>query len=188
MNNKIQEFLNILTFPLCKDIIKLFLKNKNNIQKNDLIYNYFEFEIPKNSNIWRKIETILYKQLLIHFKKYKELSFKIDSIDNDTNLNNILTLDSFVIQEYNATRIDSNIENFNKKLSRYNILTFIYCLNTTINGNITFITDKNEKTVINFEKGKLIIFPEILDWSYNYNLPDEPLYIITGQLKLKNDS
>jgi deoxyadenosine/deoxycytidine kinase len=112
-------------------------------------------------------------------------NLNIDLIEN-SELNNTLILESFTIQEYKSNYSDVFLKEFHKKLSRYNILTFIYFLNTPENGFLKIITDKNENILINPIKGKLIIFPENLNYKYLFNLPNIPFYIITGQLKSNN--
>ena len=56
----------VLSDFLCDDIIELFNDNDN----DSLI-------IPKHCNKWNKIEKILYRELLINIKKYKNKTKKI---------------------------------------------------------------------------------------------------------------
>ena len=159
MINQTNEFNKSIPNILCDDIIEQFLleKNINNnfnknfyiknendfIKQNDTINNFFDFkqfEIPKNCLKWNKIENILYKQLLINLKKYKdEILLFINSIKyNDRNydynelnvlLNKKIYLKSYYIQEYKAKHSNIFITDYNKINNRYNIITFIYFLN-----------------------------------------------------------
>jgi hypothetical protein len=178
MTGDIQEFINILPNILCDDIANK-IKKSEIISIEHTLYTYRELEIPKNSDEWTKIECVLYKNLLVKLKKFNEKFLINQSIS--------LILDSFIIQEYIPSDTNIRIDNFNKRLSRHNFLTFIYFLNDVSNGGIEIITNNGEKHFIEPCKGKLVIFTENIDYIYKYILPDIPFYIITGQIRINHD-
>jgi hypothetical protein len=175
----IQEYTNVLPTVLCDDIVKR-IKNNDNISIDHKSYTYKELEIPKNTDEWQKIECVLYKNLLIKLKKFNENKLIIQTVS--------LILTSFVIQEYIPKESNIRIDNFNKKLSRHNFLTFIYFLNDVSSGGIEIVTDCGQKKRIDPCKGKLVIFTENIEYTYKYILPDTSCYIITGQLRIKLDN
>ena len=218
MINQTFEINKSITNILCDDIISIFLLENNFINKynknyflinddkiikmNDSSINYFDFkqfEIPKNSLKWNKIESILYKQLLINLKNYKDEilqfinSIEYNNIYNDYNefnifLNNKIFLKSFFIQEYKATNPNIFITDFNKQNSRYNIITFIFFLNDDnnceiiITNNNTGLLEKKDEIIIKPKKGKLVLFSENMNYQYKYKLSENSIFLITGQL------
>lgn len=167
----IVEYSNTIPDSLCDDIVVLFLEyiNEKNTQK---------MEIPKDNINWKKIERFLYKELLTKINSYKT-HFIQNSIDNESSLllNENMYLRYFLIKMYETVNTTEYIENYDRINSRYNVLTFVFFLNTVENGGTIYFENK----MVNAEKGKLILFPD--KTKYNCCLPiSNNQIIITGQL------
>lgn len=148
---------------LCEDIISIF-KTEKSLNTNWL-------NIPKQNTKWEKIERIVYKELLVNLKKYKDELLKSVNIEENieenikllSELNNELFVKDFTIQ---------NIEQENKirrTNNRHNVLTFIYYLNN----------DDNKHNV-----GDLLLLRDPLN--NNILKTSNCKYVITGQLCSKN--
>ena len=174
-------FNNIIPKILCDSIINYFDNEKIN-KKNQNEYLYENFEIPKKDKKWSKIEIFIYKQLLISLKKYYDTIRNI-KINNNT-FDNTFQLKSFNIKKYTSSQNDIIINNFDKINNRYNKLTYVFFLNGDPNASIEITDNFNEKFIFHPEKDNLLIFPENIDYKYNFKLPNknDSLYIITGQL------
>lgn len=191
MSNEIIEFNNIIPKILCDEIIKKFenTENTENTEKyknkTQNVFNFKQVVIPKQNDLWVKIEVLLYKQLLLNLNKYKEQNFDINNLNNEINilLNKKLYTTSFFIQKYVPSENNVYIEDFNKINSRYNCFTFVYFLNTSDEAEISIESNK-KTTTIHPKKGNLIIYTENLNNNYKYKLPssEKSLYIITGQV------
>ena len=70
-----------------------------------------------------------------------------------------------------------------REKNRYNVISFIYFLNDSIDGKLLF----NE---LNFsikpQKGTLLLFPDNINYINVFSLLDEYCYIITGQIYNNN--
>ena len=151
------EYKNALSNILCEDIIEKF----ETFQKN-------YFEIPKNDNEWNKIERILYKQLLININNYKSHIIQhlnnIDNINILPNFNNLYTK-NLVIEKHDIYLIEKNMS-----YNRYNILIYVFFLNTV-----------ECEGIIKPEIGKLIICDFDSYNKYILNIIDNKiLYKISG--------
>ena len=178
------EFNNSLTTILCENIIELFEEDCNNETK---------FNIPKNNENWKKIENILYKEILIKINNIKnkiilDINKNIDFIDL---LNKSLYTKDLCIQKINSE--EDIINKYNFIPNRYNVFTYIFYLNDIEGGEIVFTkfnskniinNSLNNEIIINPKKGKLIIFIEDINnyYYYKYNIPKESQYIISGQI------
>ena len=197
MSNEIIEFNNIIPKILCDEIIKKFENTETTEKyknKTQHVFNFKQVVIPKQNDLWVKIEVLLYKQLLLNLNKYKEKNFDINNFNNEINilLNKKLYTTSFFIQKYVPSENNIYIEDFNKINSRYNCFTFVYFLNSSDEAEITIESiESNESnefnkktTTIHPKKGNLIIYTENLNNNYKYKLPssEKSLYIITGQI------
>jgi len=166
---------NLFTDFLCEDIIDLF--NEMNTDKSNII------NIPKNDNTWTKIEKILYKNILIKLNEYKiSLLNKNDAGDLVNELSKSLKLQHFTIQKYN----DNIPEKFSRINSRKNVVTFILFLNKPEEGGEILFKEKienNYETHIMFpEIGKLIIFPDNIDYIFKINKYKGDYYVISNQI------
>lgn len=173
------EFTRILPPKLCDDIIK---KLKYDTDMCNVI------QIPKHTDEWEKIELYLYKQLLIHLKKFRDTFFIHDQDLNNTfliDLTKELKLQSFNIVNYNST-VEKPVVDYSKQLSRFNLITFVYFLTDIKDFVAIHIKEKDKEMNIYSEKGKLLFLQENLDYTYTYNLPKGPYSVITGQIILKN--
>lgn len=186
MSNLIIEYKKTLPNILCEDIIEKFEENK---EENHQIY---KFIIPKNEPEWKKIETIIYKELLKKINEYKSYIIN-NNLNDETNnllllLTNSLYIKDFIIQKYTTEKktIEENmIFKNNRTNNRYNVLSFIYFLNDIENGG--YIAFGNQ-TNIKSETGKLLIFPENINYFHKVYFPTagSPQYIISGQLCFEN--
>lgn len=190
MEATIIEYKRTLTDILCEDIIEKFEEN------------YVDcFIIPKNCAEWQKLETVLYKELLIKINLYKNHIIN-NNLCDETNeilllLNRSLFIKNFVIHKYSGDSGD-NVDGaeagkffkLRRTNNRYNVLTFVYFLNDCENGSgggggeLVF----GNQMRITPEAGKLLIFPENREHHHNelYVPVACSQYIISGQLCYEN--
>lgn len=167
------ESKQVLTKYLCEDIIEKF--DEESVKS---IYN-----IPKKDPNWEKIERILYKELLIKINDYKTKLLENININNDLILllNKTLYTRNLTIQKIDCK--SEIIEKNHFTPNRYNAFTYIFYLNTIDNGGEIIY----ENQIIQPTQGKLILFPEDINYPYHFTLPDsKSQYIITGQLCYDN--
>lgn len=170
--SNIIEFKNSIPSKLCDEIISLFEKK---IEP--------KMNIPKNNQEWSKIEQFLYKDLLLKLSKYKNaLLFENSNQENETvtsSLNLDTYLNDFKIIKYDVVNCETVIRNYDKNENRYNIVSFVFYLNNVESGGEIIFKNFKMKP----EKGKLVIFPEIIPNSYKCQMPiSNSQYIITGQI------
>lgn len=207
--NKNNIFYKTLSLPeiLCKDIIELFdnqennkikkinIKMKNNLYNifddSYLEYSYLEFIIPKKNIHWERIECLLYKELLIHINNYKQELIKNFNNKDDNNLiillNNKLFTKDFTIQKYNKVSNDCElkIKKYKNTNNRYNLLYYIFFLNTISKGGEIIFKNNNRIDIITPEICNLLLFNDKID--YECNLPkSDNQYIICGQICYNN--
>jgi hypothetical protein len=171
------EFPRILPPKLCDDIIK---KLKYETDACTVL------QIPKHSKEWEKVEVYLYKQLLIHLRQFRDTVF-IQDISNPflIDLNKEMKIQSFQVVNYNSI-VERTVVDYNKQLSRFNLITFVYFLTDIKDFVAIQIKDGIQERTICSEKGKLAFLQENLDYTYTYHIPTVPYSIITGQIILKN--
>lgn len=195
MNQLIIEFPNSIPEVLCETIIENYelckLNTVTELIHSSKINEPTIFEIPKNNDHWNRIEKILYKELLININKYKNSILLLNTVETIHLLklfNNPLFTNSFLIHKFSCTNIFSSPVSENNKLckkhNRYNVLSYIYYLNTISDGGE--VKFKNGTTIIP-ERGKLVLFPENLNYAYKQTIPiSNDQYIIYGQLCYDN--
>jgi hypothetical protein len=162
------EYKNSLTEDICETIIDEF--NEENCKV---------FKIPKNNSQWERIERTLYKEILVKINEYKlEIISDMNKYDDlSTLLNKVLYTKHLIINKLTSG------ENMHFIPNRYNVLTYVFFLNTINEGGDILI----DESVIKPEIGKLVIFREDIKFPYKYNSPiNEIQYIISGQLCYDN--
>jgi hypothetical protein len=175
------EYKKCLNEMLCEDIIEKF---EENICPNKNI-----FEIPKNNIYWKKIEKILYKELLLKLNLYKGYIIQRNDADCETMLsllNENLYTKSLVIEKINPTNNEEHIciKYYNKHNNRFNVLSYILYLNTPLGGGGE-INYKNN--VVNSEFGKLVFFNYNIYKDCYFKRPkNDYQYIIYGELCSNN--
>jgi len=178
--NNIVEYINVLPKILCDDIIDLFLEERKTIEIKKV-------KIFTNNDTWWKIEQILFNELLIKIKTYKIGLLKENTSENSELLillNNDLYTKLFDIEEYDKTESDKFVTNYNRVNNRFNVLNYIYYLNSVENGGEIHF---DNGIIIKAETGKLVLFPDNMDYKYKVKLPvSNEQYIIFGQLCYKN--
>lgn len=158
------EYKNSLTDDLCESIIDEF--NEANCKV---------FKIPKHNSDWERIERTLYKEILIRLNEYKlKLLTHIDKYSELIKLlGNVLYTKDIIVNKL------TNGEKIKFVPNRYNVLTYVFFLNTIYEGGEIIINE----TVIKPEKGKIVIFQQDINHPYKYNSPgNEIQYVISGQL------
>lgn len=186
---------NSISLQLSKDIIQLFEEDKDLHGKgrtlsgiNENIKKTLDYIIPLNPDQkWLKIQKFLVKELNKNISKYlTELNHMIDSANNYYVNFKILQIpflqyDQFMIQKYNKLdgkyvyHNDAFID-FNK--NRYRVFTYLWYLNTVIEGGETVFWDSYK---IKPEAGKLVIFPACWTFPHTGRMPiSNDKYIITG--------
>jgi hypothetical protein len=178
--SNIIEYNNILPELLCNDIIDLFIEETED--ENKTIFN-----IPKNNDEWKKIEKILYKELLIKIK-----TFKNHLLMNNTNENNNLLIllnkqlftKHFTILKYDMKEGVEFIKNYQRTNNRFNVMTYVFFLNSIENGGEIYFSNGN---IVKSETGKLLLFPDDMEYEYKCKSPiSNDQYIISGQLCYDN--
>ena len=177
MNLTIQTFENILSIPLCEDIIERF-EDSNNDDNNDVSLTKV---IPKEAEGWKKIEHKLYLELLKQLFLYKSvLLTSINNIENNkmiSLLSNDIYLYDFRVEKYVPSNNTQSEQNRNRENNRHNVITFIYFLNNISTGGEIVVNDVK----INSKQGTLLLFPD--DYNARYNPPcSNCQYTVTGQL------
>lgn len=164
----IVEYPNVISEFICDDIIDFF-------QEEDT------HEIPKDHENYKKIEKLLYTQLLMKIQDYKSRLINYPTTDEKNkitdSLNQKLYTKSFIVKKYADQPIihDFNPDNYN----RYNCLTYIFFLDDSA-GTIEFDGIKIKPNI-----GSLILFPTNNDYKYIVT-PNETTYILSGQLCYNN--
>jgi hypothetical protein len=183
INECVIEYENVLPEELCDDLIEKF---ENHSEKNNKPF----IKIPKNNNEWKKMEKFLYKELLIKINDYKLKLLKkqnegyVECKKLISSLNEKLYLKSFVLQKHDNLKEEKDCSKFNRIISRHNVLTFIFYLNDVSEGGMLNFRDG---IFVLAKKGKLVLFPENMNFIYKHNLPiSNSQYVILGQLS--NDS
>ena len=130
------EYPNVIPPILCNDIINYFNKENSNI-----------FLIPKNNTKWKRIEMLLYKELLLHIDKYKKtlLNQLTDIYTNQlySSLSSKLYMDSFKIIKYSHQDSEFFINNYELTNNRHNVLSFIFYLNDVSEGGEIYFKQNN---------------------------------------------
>jgi hypothetical protein len=173
--NLIFEFDDCFTNEFCDTIIELYKDNNND--------NTNIFCIPKNDKDWKRIELIIYKELLIKLNEYKIKLLSEMNLNNDLilRLNKSLYTKNLIIQKINHE--ETNLKKLYFIPNRYNLLSYVIFLNDIDEGGeLIFNNNINEK-IIKSKNGKIIFFPENKYNIYSINYPkNEYQYVITGQL------
>jgi hypothetical protein len=171
------EYNNSLTNILCENIIEQF----------DECSNSNIFNIPKNNSHWEKIERIIYKELLIRINDFKNKLINKIGISNLFDLlNKPLYTKNLCIQKINNTE-NMNNKKYNFIANRYNVITYIFYLNDKYDYGETIIKINDNDIIIKPKKGKLVLFPENINYPYKCILPtNNSQYIISGQLCYNN--
>lgn len=166
MNHLIQQYQKSLTAFLCEDIIDNF-----NCSENKLL-------IVKNHPDWINIEKSVYKELLNNLYTYKQFLINNNNIPNNLlgYLNYPLYTNNFIVYKY------CHGESFNHNCrtnNRYNVLSYIIFLNNLdMGGEIVF-----NALTIKPEIGKIILFPDDIDYKFIHNGPiNSEQYIIYGNI------
>lgn len=191
MSNLIEEYPNILTEEICEDIIE-------KIQEDPLIQ-----EIPKNNKEWKKTENYLYKNLLSCVSDYKKKRIKNIVLETECPISKELLEGlqaKMGVISFKIIQNTTQVSNYNRSMSRYNLLSFVFYLNKVKNGQLVFkdkddvdhSSSKNNNVknrVIEPEVGKLVLFPETPELFYHGESPldSEVQYIITGQIIVIDD-
>ena len=186
---------NSMALQLSNDIIELFEEDKDLHRRgvtlggiNDKIKKTMDYIIPlKPDQKWIKIQKFLAKELNKNISKYlSELNSMIDPANNYFENfkilhTNFLQYDEFMIQKYN--KLDGKyvyhndaFVDFNK--NRYRVFTYLWYLNTVIEGGETVFWDSYK---IKPEAGKLVLFPACWTFPHTGKMPiSDNKYIITG--------
>jgi len=165
-SNNIIEFKNTLPHTLCDLLIDIICESSNeNVLK-----------IKKKDELTKKVEVLIYKELLKKINIYKSHILNLIHIEDYsvlyTKLYNSLNTKDFVI--YKCTKDFK----FTKNISRNNLLTYIFFLDE-IPSRIVF---SSFDYIVHSEKGKLVLFYENIDYPYKYIIDEYPQYILYGQL------
>ena len=188
------EYTNVLPDILCDDIVEMFKDRPDNSPTqvvppcfgNSTIYyvdtslrKYYKtlintYDIPKYSKEWSKIESVLYKQVLVYLNKYNMEIFNHHHKLYST-LSNDLKITNFKIQKYDNT---NTLTEFIREPSRKNVVTAIIFLNQPEKGGELVFSHKT----ISPETGNLVIFPDEVDYIYQISPCNEDYYVITTQI------
>lgn len=150
MNKDLVYHAECLTTFLCDDIIEL----------SD-IENVKEFIIPKENEEWSMIEKTLYRELLTHLNHYKNQLILLNT-NKGNNMIESLSKKMYT-KDFKITHL--------KTLNRFNVISYFFCLDDTINIHYTQYNDV---------KGKLFLFPEEYKIKFDKNIG------IYGQLCYEN--
>lgn len=178
IENSLPEFV-------CDEIIEKFESSHLKVKRNiDLLSINKSFEVPFNSLTipkfspeWQSIERLIFKELLVNLRKFKDScleSFTSEAIELLNKFNQPLILNDIVIHKYEYWDNCYRFKNFNKIYNRSNVITFIFVLNG--DGCIEI-----NNTLVKFNQSNLIMFPDKYELSYNVE-NSTPQYLITGQL------
>lgn len=175
MDKLIIQYPKSIPSVLCEEIIYKFEETKQETSN--------KLEIPKQNEEWEKIERIIYKELVNKIYDYKK-KILININKNETEkllllLNKKMIINSFMIQKYKAENIETIIDNYNRVNNRCNVLTYVFFLNTVSDSGEIIFTNG---TVIKPENGKLVLFPDNLNYLFKCKLSINDQYIISGQL------
>jgi hypothetical protein len=181
MKDLIYEKEEFITEELCEKIISLFNENTAEIKKDTYVDTLvLKNNILKCSNIWKNINTFIYKNLIENLSMYYE---KIDELDDSYFLNLVhtkLSNNGFTILKYKKNGISNNKyeDDYFTDGKRYRILKFIIFLNDDYeDGDVAFINNFKIKPI----KKKIVIYP--VDWVYatKQNIPiNNDKYILCG--------
>jgi hypothetical protein len=188
---------NSLSDELCNEIIELFEKEPlkhdgtthGGLNKN--IKDTTDYVIKYNNDKWKDILNFLDDELTRNINKYFSELLNTDiyklSGENSPEKFNFFSNASlchagFLIQKYEKNKgryIYHNDSEISKKNNKYRILTFIWYLNSIIEGGETgFHADE---ILIKPTIGKLILFPATWTYPHRGKIPiSDPKYIITG--------
>jgi hypothetical protein len=174
MQELVKEFNKIIPDSLCEDIIDKYEENETRSTASSQI-------IEKGSIDWKKIERIIYRELLFHLNQYKteliqQRQFTENCMEMIECLNKPLYVKEFAIQKLNS--VNSSIQRIH---NRYNVITFFLFLNDAEDG-IDIILDNNS---ILPRRSNLLFFPDNMTFSYRHDI-HKPLYIISGQFCSEN--
>jgi len=187
MQDFIFELKHSLSNDLCETIILMFELEENHyegvivsgVDKN--VKNTVNFGIPRNTEIWNRVELELKKALDEGIAQYNRHHLK-EKYNYNFFENNELIVENFEIQKYTQNEgiyiyhNDFHIKKFSNKMS-YRILTFIWYLNDVNEGGETEFLNVKIKP----EKGKLVLFPASWIFPHKANIPkSSDKYIITG--------
>lgn len=202
MDRWIYEKKNVLTAELCENIITRFENDKlrqepgligsnQSSRVNKDIKNTTDLRIS-DSKEWSDIDSIVYKLLNMHFKKYKdEVEYDIENDDDIENNDDrrIIPKLSFIPNYVKDTGY--HVQKYNKNEGKYvwhsdmifsdkaetRVITFIIYLNDICEGGETDFYFKKIKP----EKGKIILFPAVWIFPHRGLMPiSNDKYIITG--------
>ena len=146
-----------LTSFLCDDIIEISelsqLSEISEIESSNK-----DFIIPKGHKEWVEIEKILYKELMIQLRDYKNRLILLNTNDGNVLVEQLSK--KLYTREFKITMI--------KSLNRFNVISYFFSLYDSIMIN---------NIVYNNVKGQLFLFPE------EYKVNAKGIY---GQLCFKN--
>ena len=199
MNEYIIQFEHSIPFPLCTDIINLFEKQEDKYigctlgGVNTKIKDTTDYNIPKNNEIWNKIEKYLYKELsekiILYQKKINNKDGYNNNYDNKFShfFDSKLFTHNFMIQKYTKKTgkyVYHNDFDINFEYKSYRVITFLWYLNTIDDGGETEFFGGDFK--IKPECGKLVLFPAAWSFPHSGKMPiSDNKYIITGWLYIK---
>jgi len=191
MTEYIKEFKYSIPPNLCDDIIELYEKadkkypgvTYNGHDKN--VKNTMDLMMPKDDNVWSKIETFLYKELSKKLILYFDILGKTIQIKNYKYFKNQdLFSRCFLLQKYQKN-VGKYIyhDDFLQNENSSRVITFLWYLNDVDTGGFTEFWNSYK---IKPERGKLLLFPST--WSYPHSglIPtSHDKYIITGWVEIK---
>lgn len=198
INNFVYTNKNSLSDILCNEIINLYEEENDKyegitgagVDKN--IKDTVDFVINnQTSNVWNEIDKCLKTELQHNLMKYidilnddyADVNIKLNTTSKFYFLKNkLLSYNTFLVQRYkkNCGRyIYHDDESVEFKQKRYRLLTYIWYLNTVVEGGETDICAS--KYQINPECGKLVMFPATWCFPHAGSVPlSSDKYIITG--------
>jgi hypothetical protein len=198
MEKYIYKNENSLSIELCDDLINMFEEETekyegitlNGIDKN--VKDTTDFVIPKNNQIWNKINTLLDKEIQNNIKIYLDIiNDNVDYQNTDQNTcnkyknfeNTKFLHKNYMIQRYlkgKGKYIYHNDFQINTENNSYRAITYLWYLNDVEEGGETVFFG-NVK--IQPKKGTLIFFPASWCYPHTGKMPiSSNKYIITGWL------